>query len=92
MIPVQAVLPAALAALIRKSPLSAEKVQFAWRTAVGPTVAGATQVVLTDGQLVVQARDAAWRREVSRSLTLIRPRLDALLGPDVVREVVVRAR
>jgi hypothetical protein len=91
-IPVQAVLPEALAALIRRSPLSPEKVQFAWRTAVGPSIDGATQVTLADGQLVVQARDAAWRREVTRALPLIRPRLAALLGPETVREVVVRAR
>lgn len=85
-------LPEALAALIRRSPLCPEKVEFAWRTAVGPTLANATQVVLQERQLVVSARDAAWSREITRALPLIRPRLDSLLGPEVVSDVVVRDR
>ncbi len=85
-------LPEALAALIRRSPLCPEKVDFAWRTAVGPTLANATQVSLQDRQLIVSARDVAWSREITRALPVIRPRLVSLLGPDVVGDVVVRDR
>ena len=35
----------------------------------------------------LDARDEAWRREVERSAGVIRSRLDALLGPGVVRSI-----
>ena len=85
MIPVQTIVPAALAAIIRKAPLTEEKVGFAWRTAVGPAVAGATAVVLDGTTLRVGARDRAWQREIERSAATIRTRLDDLLGAGVVR-------
>ncbi len=92
MIPVQDVLPASLAFLLRKAPLSPEKVQFAWRTAVGAAVDRAAQVTLgTDGVLLVVARDPAWRREINRSGATILARLQSLLGPDVVQRIEVRA-
>jgi len=84
-IPVQAILPAALAALIRKSPLTDEKVAFAWRTAVGPAVAAATEVTLDQGVLRVRARDRAWQRELERSAATVRRRIDDLLGAGIVR-------
>jgi hypothetical protein len=85
MIPVQTILPDALATLIRKAPLSPEKVAFAWRTAVGPSLARVTTVSLTNRVLHVRATNETWRREVERSAALIRVRLESLLGPDVVR-------
>ena len=85
MVPVQAILPAALAALIRKTPLTDEKVAFAWRTAVGPAIAAATEVTLDQGVLRVRARDRAWQRELERSAATVRGRLDDLLGAGVVR-------
>lgn len=87
MIPVQTILPAAIAAIIRKAPLTDEKVTFAWRTAVGPVIAGATDVSLAveRGALHVRARDRAWQRELERSAATIRRRLDDLLGAGVVR-------
>ena len=87
MIPVQTIVPAALTAILRKAPLSEEKVAFAWRTAVGPAVAGATEVVLDQSTLRVRARDRAWQRELERSAAVIRPRLDDLLGAGVVRYI-----
>jgi hypothetical protein len=44
--------------------------------------------------LYVRAREAAWQREIERSASVIRARLDALLGSDVVRyiEVAVEPR
>lgn len=78
-------MPDALAAVLRKAPLSPEKVDFAWRMAVGPSVDRVTSVELQGHTLRVRARDEAWRREVERSATLICARLEALLGTGVVR-------
>lgn len=90
MIPVHEIVPDALAAVLRHAPLSAEKVAFAWRMAVGPAVDRVTTIELTNGILHVRARDAAWRREVERSSHLIRTRLSAVLGEAVVRVIDVR--
>lgn len=90
-IPVHEFMPAALAAVLRKAPLTPEKVAFAWRAAVGVVVDKATSVELRDGVLHVAARDKTWRREVERSAAMIRARLDALLGAGVVRRVEVTA-
>jgi hypothetical protein len=86
-IPVQSILPDALAAILRKAPLSAEKVVFAWRASVGPVLDRVTAIELRDHVLHVRAKDAQWRRELERSAALIRTRLDALLGPDVIRYI-----
>ena len=85
MIPVRQVVPDAVAEIIRKAPLSREKVAFAWRNVVGPAISQATSVNWgDDGVLRVKTRDAAWQREVERSASLIRSRLDSLLGERVV--------
>jgi hypothetical protein len=78
-------MPDALAAVLRKAPLSDEKIAFAWRTAVGPSVDRVTRIELDGTTLRVRARDAQWRREIEHSAGLIRARLDALLGAGVVR-------
>jgi predicted nucleic acid-binding Zn ribbon protein len=91
-IPVQQLVPDALAALLRQAPLSEEKVAFAWRAAVGPAIAATTSIALHDGVLHVRAKDAAWQRELERSARLVRARLDALLGAGVVRRIDVAAR
>jgi hypothetical protein len=88
-IPVNHVMPGALAAMLRRAPLTPDKVAFSWRTAVGAAVDKVTSVELHDGVLYVRARDAAWQREVERSAALIRSRLDGLLGDRVVRRIVV---
>lgn len=79
----------ALASILRRAPLTPEKVAFSWRTAVGPAVDKVTSVELHDGVLYVRAKDAAWQREVERSAALIRSRLDGLLGDRVVRRILV---
>lgn len=85
------VIPAVLAEVIRKAPLCPEKVEFAWRSAVGAVVARATTVRLTDdGVLHVIAADAQWGREVKRSSRLILTRLAPLLGPETVKKITVR--
>ena len=78
-------MPEALAVVLRKAPLTPDKVAFAWRTAVGPAVDRVTTVELKGRVLQVRAKDPAWQREVERSASLIRSRLATLLGDDVVR-------
>jgi len=92
MIPVRQFMPAVLADVLRHAPLTPEKVAFAWRSAVGPSVAQATAVELREGVLRVEAKDATWQREIERSAAVIRARLDALLGRAVVRYIDVTAR
>jgi hypothetical protein len=87
--PIQRFIPAALAAILEKAPLSPEKVSFAWRAAVGRAMDNVTSVELRDSILYVRAKDAAWRREIERSAGLIRARLEKLLGADVVRGIEV---
>jgi len=86
-IPVHRFLPDALADILRKAPLTDDKVAFAWRSSVGPAIDRGTTVSLREGVLQVTAREAAWGREVKRSEALIRARLDSLLGRDVVRAI-----
>lgn len=92
MIPVRQVVPDAVAEIIRKAPLTPEKVAFAWRSVVGPAITQATTVSWgDDGVLRVKTRDAAWQREVERSAALIRSRLETLLGEQVVRYIDVKS-
>jgi hypothetical protein len=76
--------------LLRKAPLTDDKVQFAWRTVAGPVLAQAATVALRDDVLHVTAKDAAWRREIERSASVIRARLEAILGERLVRQIDVR--
>lgn len=90
-LPVHRAMPDALAVILRNAPLTPEKVAFAWRTAVGPVVDKVTSLELREHVLHVRAKDAAWQREVERSAILIRSRLSALLGEEVVRYIQVSA-
>jgi len=88
--PLQQLLPDVLADLLRKAPLSPEKVAFAWRAAVGPAIARVSAVRLSDeGVVEVQCGDDHWRREIRRSAQVIKGRLVALLGAEVVKQVKV---
>jgi predicted nucleic acid-binding Zn ribbon protein len=81
-------IPAVLAEVIRKAPLCPEKVEFAWRAAVGSALDRVTTVRLDDeGVLHVKAADAQWSREVKRSSRLILKRLEGLLGAGVVKKL-----
>lgn len=84
-------LPGALAALLRDAPLSAGKVDFAWKAAVGPALQRVTAVRIEGSVLLVDAASAAWAREVSRSSRLILARLQTLLGEKVVTGITVRS-
>ena len=90
-IPVHRILPAALAAILEKAPLSPEKVAFAWRSAVGPALDKVSTVELRGRVLYVNVKDARWQREVEHSAGVIRARLESMLGQGVVRSIEVTA-
>jgi hypothetical protein len=82
------VIPSVLAEVIRKAPLCPEKVDFAWRHAVGPGLQRMTSVRLDDkGVLHVTAADAHWAREVRRASPLILRRLETMLGAGTVQTI-----
>jgi hypothetical protein len=86
------IIPAVLGEVLRKAPLSPEKVEFAWRSAVGDAVARVTAVRLdADGVLHVTVTDARWGPEVARSSRLILARLATFLGPGVARKLSLRS-
>ena len=81
-------MPGVVADVIRKAPLTEEKVAFAWRLAVGPAVAKATSVRLgADGTLYLRADSPAWLDGVRQSVGLIRSRLAHYLGDDAIKRI-----
>jgi predicted nucleic acid-binding Zn ribbon protein len=90
-VPAYKVIPAVLAEVLKKAPLCPEKVEFAWRAAVGPAIARATRVSLDhDGVLQITSSEAHWKTEVKRSSKLILARLETMLGHGVVRRLHTR--
>jgi hypothetical protein len=82
------VMPAVVAEVVRKAPLTDEKVVFAWRLAVGPAVGRATRVRLdAQGTLHVMAEAQAWLDSVRQSVGLIRSRLAHYLGDNTVKRI-----
>ena len=91
MLPVQNIATGVIAEIIRRQPLSPGKVSFAWSTAVGAALARATTVELRDGMLHVTANGPYWSRELDRARGTILPRIQLLLGNDVVKGLTVHA-
>jgi predicted nucleic acid-binding Zn ribbon protein len=91
--PLNRLVPGVVQAIVRSAPLSPEKVAFAWRSAAGPAMARVASVQLSgEGTVEVHCPDDQWRREIRRSASVIRDRLRALLGDDVVKQVKVGPR
>jgi hypothetical protein len=88
--PLSQLVPAALMELMRTTPLSAGKVDFAWRNAVGPALVRATAVKLEDGVLIVETAGPQWAREIKRSNDVILTRLKTFLGEGTVHRIEVR--
>jgi hypothetical protein len=88
--PINDAVPGGLAELLRAAPLSPGKVEFAWKAAVGPTIDRGTSVRLESGVLIVEASSAQWAREIARSIPVILPRLQKLLGADAVSSISLR--
>ena len=81
-------MPGVVAEVIRKAPLTDEKVTFAWRLAVGPAVAKATRCASdADGTLLSAAESPAWLDGVRQSVGLIRSRLAHFLGDDAIKRI-----
>jgi hypothetical protein len=86
--PIQSFLHTFVAALVKPAPLSPEKVQCAWRLAVGPALARATRVAAAPGGVVdVHVDDPNWRAELERSRDLIVGRLRQALGAETARVI-----
>jgi hypothetical protein len=82
------VMPAVVGEVVRKAPLTDEKVAFAWRLAVGPALGKATRVRLaTDGTLYVTADAPAWHDSIRASAGMIRSRLAHYLGDSTVKRI-----
>lgn len=88
--PVGQLIPRALAEIVRQAPLSAGKVDFAWRTAVGPALARTSAVRLEDGVLLVEAQTAQWASAIAGSSRIILSRMQALLGDEQIRTIQLR--
>jgi hypothetical protein len=83
--------PAALTELLRGMPYSPGKLQFAWKAAVGAAVDRATSVTLDEkGRLLVVVSGPLWRKELVRSLPIIRQRLTVLLGDKVIKRIQIQ--
>jgi predicted nucleic acid-binding Zn ribbon protein len=91
MLPLTAAIPRALAELLRGSPLSPGKVDFAWKASVGPAMQRVTAVRLEGSVLLVEAQSAQWAREVSRASPVILKRMQTLLGERSIKEIFIRA-
>jgi hypothetical protein len=86
----QAIVPRALAALLRQGPMSQGKLEVAWRAAVGDGLNRVTSVRLQPNGLVeVIPADARWHRELKRSSGMILTRLIGLLGPEHISRLSV---
>jgi predicted nucleic acid-binding Zn ribbon protein len=79
-----------LPALLARAPLTPEKVTFVWGLAVGSAIARATTATLSETVLTVRTGEATWAREVERSRALILARVQQLLGPELVRSIVIK--
>jgi len=89
-LPIGQVLPGALAQIVRDAPLSAGKVDFAWRSAVGTQMAKVSAVRLEGGVLLIEVQTAQWGSAIMRASGLILSRLRSMLGADTVRELRIR--
>src|SRR6188768_4500120 len=79
----------AMRQILADQPSSDAKIRFAWAIVAGPAVSRASTVSFADGTLVVRTKSDSWFRAVERSRLTMLQRLTNLLGPGVVRTIVV---
>lgn len=87
MLHIREIVTSALSEVLRSTPVSPGKVEFAWRVVVGPALQRVTTVQWRDDGTLEVTADARWGREIERSAPLIRQRLDRMLGEGVVRKL-----
>jgi hypothetical protein len=75
--------------MLARQPLTPAKVLFAWRVCAGPAFTRAARATFAEGSLSIRVTNAAWRKEIERATPLLKERLAALLGKDIVRWIVV---
>jgi predicted nucleic acid-binding Zn ribbon protein len=90
MIPLQKFASGVLAEIVRRQPASKERTNFAWQLTVGPAVARATTVELTDGVLIVRAVDRRWIREIERARSSVTQKMQEILGADQITRIDTR--
>ena len=73
--------------MLATQPMTAGKLQFAWRAAVGPALARAATLDWREGRVVVHMSSPEWTREIRRSKPMILERLRMLLGKDAVKRI-----
>ena len=84
-------IPGAVMTLLRDQPLSAGKVAFAWRLAVGAAVDRASAIGLRDGGVLeVRVTDAQWAVELKRMAPIVKSRLETMLGDGSITRIDVR--
>ena len=88
--PIQAFSARVLADIVRRQPSSPARTAFAWQLVVGPALARVTSVQLEGATLQVTSNDPRWLREIERATATILPRLQQLLGKDVVTKIGTR--
>ena len=91
MFPIQRLTSSVLGEIIRRQPPSDGRTAFAWQVAVGPALARATTVRLTDAVLTVSASDARWVTEVEAARDIVLRRLQSLLGPEAVTRIKIES-
>jgi hypothetical protein len=89
--PITRAMAGALNQLLRGTPMSPGKMEFAWGAAVGSALQRATEVRLEGEVLLVEAATEQWAHELSRSADIILSRLQSLLGEATVRRIVIRS-
>lgn len=89
--PIGQILPRVVTDLVRASPLSPGKVDFAWRAAVGTSMSRVSSVRLEKDVLLVEAQTPHWAAAIMRASPIILERLRGTLGPETVRVIRLRS-
>jgi predicted nucleic acid-binding Zn ribbon protein len=90
MLPIQTFSGSVVSEIIRRQPSSPARTAFAWQLVVGSTLARVTSVETEGTTLQVRAKDARWLKEIDRARPAILPKLQQLLGKDVVTKISTR--
>ena len=88
--PIQAFSGNVLAEIVQRQPSSPARTAFAWQLVVGSTLARMTSVEMKGTTLQITAKDERWLKEIDRARPAILPKLQQLLGADVITKISTR--